>query len=82
MHSFQANRPRERDVIEQLYDGQTTRIPHRVRIRCCACGLAHVFHFKPRSNGIRLTVWRDLAGTKRNRQLKKYKHVKKVKWPL
>lgn len=68
-------------MAEQIYDGKPTRIPHQVRIRCCDCGLSHIYRFKPQSNGIRLTVWRELSATKRNRRLKKYKHVRKVKWP-
>jgi hypothetical protein len=65
----------------QLYDGVSVRMPYNFRLRCCDCALVHAVRIVPKKNGLRLMVVRDKARTTKSRKLKRYSHVKSVKWP-
>lgn len=66
--------------VLQLHDDVPVRLPRTFRLRCCDCGLTHVFVIRFLKNGLGLVVARDKKRTRASRRLKKYAHVKKVKW--
>ena len=71
----------KRPMADQLYDGEPKRVAKRFRFRCCDCGLVHSIYVRQMTNGTYLTVWRRNGLTNQVRKLKKYQHVRRVKWP-
>ena len=59
---------------KQLADGQLADFGHRrtQRIRCCDCGLVHIFRFQVSKAGrIQFRAWRDIRATARARKRKR-----------
>jgi hypothetical protein len=58
----------------QGFDGQWYEIVRRrgFRLRCCDCGLVHIFNFRIRKKKIQFQAWRDNRATGQIRR-----HMKK-----
>lgn len=62
---------------KQRYDGDTIRVRNREHIiRCCDCGLVHLFKFKVDKSTLSLRVWRLPKNTASSRRGKKFRGLR------